>query len=480
MYESDPNRVFFHEIHPDRKRTPCIPARPSGIVLFRPFPTPPDSRAIAAAHLKAPDPMTIAPHDLGLRTPAASRWHGLRLGSVIACHGVVDFFSFLFVPLITVIEGHLALTHEQGSLLIAVGSICSGLIQPTTAWICDRFNTRLPGVLGLFCAGLAALLVGQVETFGQLLLLQVIAASGVGAFHPVAAAATGKLGGRRRSMALSGFYMAGMLGGMSGNVIFPVWVREMGQGDTGFGLRSLAWAMLLAVAFTIVLQLAIGKLDHRNARRAEGVPAPHIPHRWRSVWLLYAGNAIRFTVNAAMMLLVARWTELEAVARAGTLDLNDALRAEASVRNGPLQAAMQLGAGGAAMLAGAFIAHRHERAALLLCPLLGALAIALFPLTRGLETAMLSTLAAGLTCIVVGIGTGALVPMTIGMAQRLLPDHTSLASGLMLGGAWTIAAVGPPLTQVVVTHAGFGAACLAIAGITAISGVLTLWLRVPE
>lgn len=424
--------------------------------------------------------MTTAPHELSAPPGKLVTSHGLRLGTIIACHGVVDFFSFLFVPLITVIEGHLTLTHEQGSLLIALGSICSGLIQPTTAWICDRFNTRLPGILGVFCAGLAALLIGHVETFEQLLLLQVVAASGVGAFHPVAAAAAGKLGGRRRSLALSSFYMAGMLGGMTGNVIFPVWVRDVGQGDTGFGLRSLAWAMLLAVAFTIFLHMAIRKLDHRNARRAEGVAPPHIPHRWRSVWLLYTGNAIRFTVNAALMLLVARWTELEAVARAGTLDLNDALRAEASVRNGPLQAAMQFGAGGAAMLAGVFIAHRHERLALLLCPLLGALAIASFPLTRGLDSVTASMLAAGLVCVVVGVGTGALVPMTIGMAQRLLPDHTSLASGLMLGGAWTIAAVGPPVTQLIVSHAGFGVACLAVAGVTALSGVLTIWLRVPE
>lgn len=422
---------------------------------------------------------TVPIHPEVMVATGASR-ASLRLGAVIVCHAVVDFFSFLFVPLITVIEGHLKLTHEQGAMVIAVGSICSGLIQPTTAWICDRFNTRLPGVLGLLCAGFAALLIGQVETYGQLLLLQVIASSGVGAFHPVAAAATGKLGGSRRSLALSGFYMAGMLGGMSGNVMFPVWVQGVGGGDSGVGLRSLAWAMIGALVFTIVLQLAIGKLDHRNRRGHGDVPHPRIAHRWRSVWLLYAGNAIRFTVNASMILLVARWTEMEATTRAGLLELTDTLRGSAALRNGPLQAAMQLGAGGAAMLAGAFIAQRHEKASLVLCPFLGAIAIALFPFTRGLESATASLIAAGIVSVVVGIGTGALVPMTIGMAQRLLPDHTSLASGLMLGGAWTLAAVGPPLTQLAVRHTGFVSACMMVAAVTAASGVLALWLKCPE
>lgn len=411
--------------------------------------------------------------------PLAART-SLRLGAVIACHAVVDFFSFLFVPLITVIEGHLKLTHEQGALVIAVGSICSGLIQPTTAWICDRFNTRLPGVMGLLCAGLAALLIGWVETFNQLLMLQVIASAGVGAFHPVAAAATGKLGGSRRSLALSGFYMAGMLGGMSGNVMFPLWVQGVGNGSSGVGLRSLAWAMTGAVVFTVVLQLAIGAVDHRNRRGHGDEPHPHIAHRWRSVWLLYAGNAIRFTVSASMVLLVARWTEAEAMARAGVTELTEALRGSASIHNGPLQAAMQLGAGSAAMLAGAFISHRHERISLVLSPLLGAAAIAAFPFTRALDSATASLVAAGIVSIVVGIGSGALVPMTIGMAQRLLPDHTSLASGLMLGGAWTIAAIGPPLTQIAVSKVGFTNACMLVAGATAASGVLAIWLKSPK
>lgn len=412
--------------------------------------------------------------------PAAASSVGWRLGWVIACHAVVDYFSFLFVPLITVIEGRLTLKHEQGALLIAVGSICSGLIQPATAWICDRYNTRLPGVLGLFCAGLAALFIGRVETFEQLILLQIVSSAGVGAFHPVAAAATGKLGGSRRSLALSGFYMAGMLGGMSGNVLFPVWVGHAGAGDSAVGLRSLAWAMVGAIVFTVIMQLAIGRIDHRRARPRADLPPPPIPHRWRSVWLLYAGNAIRFTVNASMVILVARWTEIEVLARSGASDLTDPLRTRAAMMNGPLQASMQLGAGAAAMLAGAFMAHKHERIALALSPLVGAAAIAVFPFTRGLGSETSAVVLAAVASIIVGIGSGSLVPMTIGMAQRLLPDHTSLASGLMMGGAWTLAAVGPPLTQAAVDGVGFVSACMIVAVVTGLSGVLAIGLRVPE
>jgi hypothetical protein len=39
------------------------------------------------------------------------------------------------------------------------------------------------------------------------------------------------------------------------------------------------------------------------------------------------------------------------------------------------------------------------------------------------------------------------VPLSIAAAQRLLPHRTTLASGLMMGGAWSLALVGPPLAQ---------------------------------
>jgi MFS family permease len=48
-----------------------------------------------------------------------------------------------------------------------------------------------------------------------------------------------------------------------------------------------------------------------------------------------------------------------------------------------------------------------------------------------------------------GIGFGACIPLSMGLAQRMLPHRTSLASGLMLGGAWAFAFVGPMLAELV-------------------------------
>jgi MFS family permease len=84
-----------------------------------------------------------------------------------------------------------------------------------------------------------------------------------------------------------------------------------------------------------------------------------------------------------------------------------------------------------------------------------------------------------------GVGYAGVMPLTIAMAQRLLPHRTSLASGLMMGGAWSVAAIGPPLVQwILVTLEGqTGSATSAmawcfvlVAGLLALSGLLALAL----
>src|SRR3954468_10066523 len=45
-----------------------------------------------------------------------------RLGILVLSHAVTDFLSFIIIPLMTVLEGRAQFSHEQGALLLAVGS----------------------------------------------------------------------------------------------------------------------------------------------------------------------------------------------------------------------------------------------------------------------------------------------------------------------------------------------------------------------
>jgi MFS family permease len=71
--------------------------------------------------------------------------------------------------------------------------------------------------------------------------------------------------------------------------------------------------------------------------------------------------------------------------------------------------------------------------------LIGVPAIAVIPFVPVSLTLLLAVIA--------GLGFASAVPVSISVAQRLLPHRTSLASALMMGGAWTISASGSILSQ---------------------------------
>jgi len=409
---------------------------------------------------------------------------GLRLRVLISTHFIVDYFAFVIVALMPLFTARLALTDVHKATLFAAGSICSGLVQPVVAWWSDRANSRLLGIGGLALGGVCVSLFGVAQSFEHLLALQIVSTIGVGAFHPVAAAAMGELSSRRRLLGVAAFFLAGMLGGVAGNLLSPLYVRWAGRAlagvgdETTMGLRALGMFALVGIGAAVALTWAIRAVPHRAHDAHERHGALEIRDRavrWAAVGLLYLGNVIRFIVNIALVYLFEAWAEHRTLAGAGATILSDELGLKASTLNGPLQGAMQVGMGGCGILVGIFVGVRHEKAALVLVPLIGAAGLFAFPLVT--EIGGLAAVGAALgISVLAGMGFGGAMPVAIAMAQRLLPHRTGLASGLMMGGAWSFGAIGPFLARALEHRLGLDPAFQVIAGLLLGAGVLALFL----
>lgn len=443
--------------------------------------------------------------------PTAS--HRLRAAATILVHLVVDLFSFLLIPLLVVIEGHFHLTPAQGTGLIAIGSLSSGLIQPVIALLSDKHDTRALGTLGFLVAVLAIGSVGYIHSYAALVALQIVATAGIGAFHPVAAAAVGQLAHQRRSLALAWFYTAGMLGGVGGNLLAPEWAGWFGQlpplplpahgtaaaattsiatsFDAERGLKSLAYLIPFGLVFVALLVWAIHSIPHRHAGARERHAAldPLVrAARWRMVWLLYIGNILKFSVDNAVIAMVKEWSKHLAASRyvaEGSAAAQSELALHAAHIAGPLQAAKQVGMGIGGLSLGFLLARKYEKHALIAFPLFGALALFALPRIGEWVTSFIGGLTPAQTvqyadwagwfmCGLAGIGYGATVPLTLSIAQRLLPHRTSLASALMLGGAWSIGSFGPAAAQWIANRFGLSAAFTATAGAMVLAAIVAV------
>lgn len=409
-------------------------------------------------------PMAAAAH-------APSGFWSTRLVVVLVSHTIIDFFSMIVVPLLSVLEGRLALTPTQGAILVATGSMTSGLIQPAVALHGDKHDTRWLGTLGFVIGVVCLSLIGWAHNFAQAMALVAVGAAGVGAFHPPATAISGHLAGARRSRALAFFFTAGMIGGVAGAALIPKYVKAMeGRALSLDGVQALALWIPVGLIAAIVLAWAAHGAPHKHAHAAREhaeLPIEERRKRWRAVWVLYAGNALRFIVNMAMVQVLVRWSELHAMKLAGEGGLTPATRQAASVVNGQLQSGMALGMGVGGLFLGMLTPRRFAMPMLVLVPAIGAIAVAALPHAGEVPWAFLIAAA-------VGIGYFGVMPTTVGIAQRLLPHRTSLASGLLMGGAWSLAAAGPPLAQFLMNNLGMHGAGLAIAAMLLASGLVTL------
>lgn len=417
------------------------------------------------------------PPDRSSRLPIA-HVHGLpkgKLAAIVLSHAVVDFFSALVIPILSVLEGRANMTHSQGAMLIALGSLASGVIQPIVAIVGDKRDTRVLGTIGLLVAAIAVGLIGFAHNFWQLALLQIISTAGVGAFHPPAAAVMGHLAGKFRAAAISIFFATGILGASCGSFLAPIWANL-------FGVKSFLWGVIPAALMSIVLAWATHGSAHRHAHAHtthRALPQKERAARWNAVWVLYAVNALRFIVNMAMVQVLVRWSENYTLLKQGipgpiTPAMNNdlltpALRLESSSVNGPLQAALGIGMGVFGLSIGWFMPHNRSRLAMIATPCLGAIAVASMPFMQSMWGAFLLT-------VFVGGAYAGTMPLSIAAAQRLLPHRTTLASGLMMGGAWSLAFVGPPVAQWIYeyTNGSLHTVGFIFAGLLVLSGLLIL------
>jgi len=446
-----------------------------------------DQTETDAASVSAPpeDPSAVAEEQAAPGVAPDRRPARRAYALLVASHTITDVYPQFIFSLAVALKGSLALGESQLKWLFAITPICSGLSQPLFAWLGDRWNTRAFGPLGLGVGAVCMSMIGFAENFWQLIALQIVGMIGIGVYHPIGSALAGTLGasalakpnGRRsaRSLGISIFFTAGMIGGFAGPLVANGF-NLRADGVLGVaGMRWLGVMMVPGLLLAGAIWLATRHVQHRApSPRAEAGPLEDAlvseserRRRRTGVTLLTICNALRFTTNIALFYLFARLAEVRIP------DAPDL----ASALHGHALSASQLGMGVTGLLAGWFVTAGRERGPMLLSSLLATPAILLMPWLEGW-----GLLAAA---FVAAVGYFGVIPISIALAQRLLPHATGAAGSLMMGIGWAISALGPVYARAIEQWVGqatgdealaLRAAFFGVAGLILLSGLLSLLL----
>lgn len=245
----------------------------------------------------------------------------------------------------------------------------------------------------------------------------------------------------------------------------------------GRGLLALLWLIVPGTMGVALMSWSVRGLSHRTHGAMEHhaqLSPEERASRWTAVGLLFAGNVLRFCTNMALVYLMVQWaTQLAQRLHPGAGV--EAIGMFASEINGPMQGAQQLGMGIGGIGLGLLLSARFEKAVFCVFPFIGAIAIAGLPLTDGLPDRLVAPIGFAVTALA-GLGFGSVVPVSVSLAQRLLPHRTSLASGLVMGGAWAMAFLGPHFAGAAQARWGLPTAFVATGAMLACSGILALAL----
>lgn len=388
-------------------------------------------------------------------------WIAFPIVTILASHWIVDTLSAVIPTLLGVVETEYVMQPEWSALLLGMGAICSGLAQPFFAWLSDRWNTRIFGALGILLGALGIGFIGFVPNVKSVFLFYAIGMIGVGMFHPIAASTVGRIAGERRGLALSWFFVFGMGGFFTGALLGP-------QLATGNGsLNQLSYLAIPALVMVVLLQLGIGKTQHK-------APRPHWDSKStgnsniRSLCFLYLSCVFRFIVNMAIVYLIVRWMEAF-VAQSHPSWSAEQVADHAAPMVGRANATMIVGQGLGGLAAGWLIANGNEKTSLVAVPILFAPALFLL--------AFLSPGLFGYAAIfLTGIGFASMTPVAISVGQRLMPYHTSLASGMLLGGAWAFGSIGPLIAEFIHNRFGLATALVTVGLLLSLSGFSAMGL----
>lgn len=368
-------------------------------------------------------------------------------------HAVLDSYSSFLFQLLPIMTVRLGLKPAQAGLLTPMLMISSSLMQPVYGMISDRYLKRSMAVFGPLVAAVFLSLLGTATSLPMLMAFVVIGGIGVGAFHPQGAAMVSRAAssdglGRYQGMVMSVFSSAGTVGYAMGPILIAASVSL-------YGLEHSWYTMGWGIAMWLLMFRYCPSLE-RVERTAN---APSLKDALRAAWapltLLYFAVVLRSAVSVSVQ------TFLPFALQSNGMSDNE--------RSWILAGFILFGGiggffGGA--LADRFGARRVTLLAMLLAtPLLvGAFS------TSGSPSYILLMFG--------GTMLNLPIPISVVMAQRMVPGGASTVSALMMGFAWGAGALMAPLTGVLSGRLGFFQALLIVSFLPLASAAL-LW-RYPK
>ena len=379
-------------------------------------------------------------------TKSNGRFISTSIILLTSAHLFNDFYAGFLMPLLSYFQSHLHLTITQVSILPTILAVFGSILQPLFGFLGDRFNKKLFVVSGVLCSALFLSCIGLAPNFTLLILMLVIGASGVAAFHPNAAATVARLTQNKSTFTMSIFLMVGCIG-LAGAPFIITSIATSG----GF---SKLWMLSLPGVILALILVKTLTIDHENKSSTKLSDFKILfARKSRPLWIMFLIMFIRSLVITSFMSFMS----ILFTAKGLTMH-----------RSG-IAISTFLICGSVGGLIGGYLADKISRKIIIACSSIIACPLLLWFLKADGNFAMILLGLSGMVIL-------AASAVNVLIVQRLCPDMAGSIAGISMGFVWGSAGLMLPVVGYIADHYSMETSLRIAAYMLPIAGMLVLIL----
>lgn len=350
-------------------------------------------------------------------TTSSFNWRAVTWAT--AAHFVIDLYVNTVPPLLPYLAEMLGLTMTQTGVVLTVQSITGSFLQPFMGLFLDRWGKSWwLAASVVYSAGMIAL-IGLFPSYWMLLVFFGLAGLGSSLLHPLGSVASTRSAGSQPGLAISVYSTGGNLGFSLGPLVAAGMVYQ-------FGFKGLAYLFPFSILFALgFLRVRQDLPEHVSTPKCAQQELAHteIHDGWWAVILLVLVSWLR------------AWTQYIFIAYYSYHFIHRGYGVGISA---PIMSVFLLAGTAGTLVGGLFADWLGRRTVITGSLILGLVAIWLSLTPPGPL--------AWVGIALLGAALHAMVPVSIVIAQELVPHRAGMAAGLMLGFSYGLGGLCTPIT----------------------------------
>ena len=388
-----------------------------------------------------------------------SKRRAFQVGLLSSGHFLVDFYLNILISIVPLLALEWKLSTSALGIMATTTSIVTSFLQPVFGHLADKYRRSWMLPVSVVWTAVGTCIIGFFPSFLMVIVLTVLGGLGGSFYHPIGSQYTTSIAKEKKGLSISAYSFGGNLGLAAAPIVIVPLIEA-------YGLPSISVMIIPAIIFTIGIYRSgvskvnptansVGHIEEAASDGDDGTKEPSAARGYRRIVLLNAVTGLRSWASTIIVVFVPTMFVL-----AGHTKMEGAK--------------LLSGFFFAGVIGTVFFGYLADRVPIKRI-LAGSTTVAAL---AGIGFIFLHGWMAMVMLMIVSFIFNGTIPITVIMAQGIMPKNAGMASGFMMGFTFGLGSLGALLTGVLGDYIGLKNAVATLVPIIILAAMLA-W-KLPD